>query len=240
MNTKTNCMAALAVTMMFQAAASAATVPFLEDFSSDASNWFNGAGNAPATWVATGGPDGSAHISSVANLAAAAVDDTPTVLRGQAGFGSSGGAFVGNYLAEGVSEYRAFVRHDAPFPLAFFTRFSGPANFPGAIAVNFVPVPPNQWTEIVVPIDPANPQFVSFEGTSFEAVFNNVGNVQVGISVLNGQAGYPFDINIDLDKPQIAGAQTVPTVSTWGLVILALMLAAMAKISGIRPARAVG
>ncbi|MGB0715485.1 MAG: IPTL-CTERM sorting domain-containing protein [Phycisphaerae bacterium] len=210
--------------------ASAATVPFVEDFDANASQWFNGAGNAPASWLANGGPDGSAYISEPINLAAAAVDDTPIAVRGQVGFGSSGGAFAGNYIAEGVTEFRTFVRHDAPFPLTFYARFAGPGNFPGAIAVNFVPVFPNQWTEVVIPIDPNNPQFISFEGTDFGAVFNNVGNIQIGVSVAEGQAGFPFDITVDVDQPQILGVQSVPTVSTWGLVVLALMLAVMAKI----------
>jgi hypothetical protein len=215
-------------------AAFAATVPFVEEFAADASNWYDGGGAAVVDWSPAGGPDGSSHVLTTVNIVAAAPGDTPTLYRAQDEFGSSGGAFEGNYIAEGVVEFRAHVRHDAPFPLTFFTRFSGPANFPGAIAVNFVPVFPNQWTEIVIAIDPANPQFISFEGADFNAVFSNVGHVQVGVSVAEGQAGFPFDINVDLDKATITGGQAVPAVSTWGLIVLALGLAVAAKLRGQR------
>ncbi len=194
--------ATLAV-LMVACVASATTVPFVEDFDADASNWFDGGGAAVVDWSASGGPDGGAHVFTTLSLATAMTDDTPTLFRAQDRFGSSGGAFEGNWIADGVLQFSVFVRHDAPFPLTFFTRYSGPGNFPGAIAVNFVPVFPNTWTEIAFAIDASSPQFISFEGTSFPAVFNNVGHVQVGVSVGAGQGGFPFPINVDLDKAAI-------------------------------------
>ncbi len=184
-------------------AASGATVPFVEEFNAGPSDWFDAGGGALVDWSNSGGPDGSPHVFTTLSLAGATSGDTPTLFRGQDRFSSSGGAFEGNWIAEGVEELRFFVRHDAPFPLTFFARCSGPANFPGAIAVNFVPVFPNTWTEVVIAIDSANPQFVSFEGTSFPAVFSNVGHVQVGVSVADGQGGFPFPITVDLDKVAI-------------------------------------
>ena len=44
-----------------------ATVPYTENFTTDAANWRDGAGAASATWVASGGPDGSSYITTTAS-----------------------------------------------------------------------------------------------------------------------------------------------------------------------------
>jgi len=249
--------------------ASAATVPFVEDFTSDASDWHDASGAALLDWVASGGPDGSSHAQTTFSLMTANEGDTPLIFRAQDKWNSSGGAFNGNWIADGVHEFRAFVRHDAPFPLTFFVRFSGPGNFPGAVAIQFAPVFPNTWTEIVIPIDAGNPQFISFEGTDFPTVFSNIGHVQVGISVGADQGGFPQPITFDIDKPGLTecvpdcagvecgddgcggscgdcgegescladgtcAAASVPTVSSWGLVVLALLLLTAGKVARTR------
>src|ERR1700754_389623 len=75
-----------------------ATVPFTENFTTDASNWRDGAGAAAATWVASGGPDGSSYITSTASAFFLEDDDPVVVFRGQDGFNSSADAFVGNWI----------------------------------------------------------------------------------------------------------------------------------------------
>ena len=136
-------------------------------------------------------------------------EDTPVVFRAQDEFGSSGNAFVGNYLAEGVTTFTAFVRHDASFPINFFARFSSPFNFPGAVGVTFVPALPNVWTEITIDIQPGNPQFVTFEGSDFNTIFSNIGHVQIGPFVDMVAAGQDVDITFDLDMPSIVPEPTV-------------------------------
>ena len=263
----------LFVWMMGAGSALAATVPFTEEFQMDAANWYDGAGSSELPWAPSGGPDGSGHVFAALSLVAASEGDTPVLFRAQDKWGSSGGAFEGDWIADSVLRFSCLVRHDAPFPLTFFVRFSSPANFPGAIAVNFAPVLPESWTRIDIDIDPANPQFVSFEGSDFTTVFSNVGHIQIGVSVGPGQDGFPAPITARLDKvnitdclPDCAGRECgddgcggacgqcgeglecdaagicqvapIPTVSTWGLIILGLCLAVIARIQfGRAPSR---
>ena len=181
----------------------ATTVPFTEEFASSSSNWYNAAGTAPLGHQTTGGPDGSGFAAGTFNFANSTAGNSTVLFRGQDEFGSSGGAFIGNWIADGVTGFSAWVRHNAPTPLTFFTRFSSPFNFPGAVAVNFAPVFPNAWTQITIPIDPSNPQFVTFEGTDFNTVFGNVGHVQLGVSVPEALAGQDATYAFDLDKVTI-------------------------------------
>lgn len=200
-----------------------AVVPFVEEFVVDSADWRNADGTAALTWIPAGGPDGSSYAQGTFNFLSSADGDDVTVLRAQDEFDSSGGAFVGNYLTEGVAEFRAYVRHFGPEPMTFFVRFSGPSNFPGAIAVNFVPVFPGQWTEIVVPINATNPQFVSFEGQDFNTVFSNVGHVQLGVSVSATLAGVDLVIPFEVDKATLVEGPPVPAASEWGLLGTALL-----------------
>src|SRR5687767_4199334 len=79
-------------------AAAGTIVPFTENFSSDAANWYDSGATAPVDWLAAGGPDGSSHVSTTFNF----VDQTPglpfpnnavNLFRAQDEFDSSGGAF---------------------------------------------------------------------------------------------------------------------------------------------------
>ncbi len=180
--------------------APAATVPFTEDFTSGVSNWRDAAGLDALSWLAAGGRDGGSYVST-----SYLVPQPPPALgailfRAQDEFGSSGGAFEGNWIADGVSEFSFFIRHDAPLPLGVFARFAGPANFPGAAGVAFTPVLPNSWTQIVIPISPSSPN-IFLEGVPYDQVFSNIGHVQIGISPTAELAG--LTITVDLDKVSI-------------------------------------
>jgi len=203
--------------------AAAATVPFLEDFTADSANWYNADSSAVLDWVASGGPDGSSFAQTTFNFVSTPTGTDTTILRAQASLGSSGSAFAGDYLTEGVSEFKIYVRHTAPEPLTFFMRFSGPANFPGAAAVNFVPVPPNTWTEISIPIIASNPQFVTFEGSDFNTVFSNVGNLQLGVSTPASLGEVDNDIVFQVDKAELVAGTPVPATSEWGLIAMTLV-----------------
>lgn len=181
---------------------SGAVVPFTETFATGNSFWRDAAGAAGAAWVASGGPDGSGYITGQTNVNAAAFGSV-IALRGQAGFGSSGGAFSGNWISEGIALFSFDVRHDAPTPVNFGVRFASSANFPGASAVSFVPVLPNTWTTIQIAINAANPQFVSFEGTDFNAVFSSIGNVQLSYAVPEALAGSGTVIQVEADNVSI-------------------------------------
>ena len=180
------------------ASASAATVPFEESFSVDASNWKNTTSTNP-TYVATGGSDGGGYIQT-AFAFTSSPSTTPVLFRGQDEFNSSGNAFVGNWVADGITKLNIAVRHNAPEPLNYFARISSPGNFPGATAVAFTPVLPNVWTELNFDISPSSPQFVTFEGSNFNTVFSNVGHIQLGVSIPASLASDPTVYTYGLDK----------------------------------------
>lgn len=181
--------------------AGAATVPFTEDFVADSADWFDASGAVPLTWVAAGGPDGGSYASSMFNFADSAPDDSPPLFRAEEIYGSSGGAFNGNWVDDGVTLMTYFVRHDAPVPLTYFSRFA-PSLSPGAIALNFVPIPADTWTEIVVPIDEGSP-FIYEGPIGFDDVFTDIGRVQSGIVVPAALAGVDETFTFDIDKVSI-------------------------------------
>ncbi len=193
----------------------AAVVPFTEDYAVDTANWKDAVSTDPVH-VASGGPDGSAYISTLFSFENSADGDTPVLLRGQDGFDASADAFVGDWIADGVTTFTAWVRHSAGVPLNYFTRFASPVNFPGATAVSFVPVLPDTWTRITFDISAVNPQFVTFEGSDFATSFGNIGNVQIGVSVPAALTGYVPDVTFDLDKPTITPEPTALGLLTLG------------------------
>lgn len=182
------------------------TPPITENFNTDAANWRNSAGTAELDWISSGSFDGSAFASGTLNFMNSVEGDTPIAFRAQDEFNSSGNAFVGDWIAGGATEFSAWVRHDAAVPLSFFTRFSSPFNFPGAIAVEFAPVLPNTWTQLTFAIDPNNPQFISFEGSDFNSVFSNVGHIQIGVDVPLALAGLDQTFTFDLDHARLIPA----------------------------------
>ena len=192
------CCAVLTATPSF-----AVTLPFTEDFLTTA-NWADAALNPfGLSFVDMGGPDGSSYVSQAFSFGPLPDGESAALFRAQDEFNSSDGAFEGDWIAEGVGVFSAFVRHNLPVPVNFFTRFSGPMNFPGGIAVEFVPVFPNTWTEISFEISETNPQFVSFEGMEFSDVFANVGHVQIGANVPDGFGGNPAFWQFDVDKATV-------------------------------------
>jgi len=192
--------------IVLTASAGATIVPFTEDFNADSADWFGPMAFFPLDWFDSGGPDGGAYASGVFNFRSAAVDDTPAILRAQDELGSSGGAFVGDWIADGVNDFSFEFRHDAPGPVTVFARFAGPAGFPGAVGVEFVPVLPGQWTQIDFSIAPDSPALVTFEGTSFEEVFSSIGDIQIGVFVDDTLAGLDQDVRFDIDKVTIVPA----------------------------------
>jgi hypothetical protein len=192
--------------------------PFSEDFGSSSSAWRDSSGMVDLTWANSGGPDGGAFSSTTFNFVNSTANATPVLFRAHDEFGSSGGAFVGDWVTTAVDGFSFYVRHDAPTSLNFFTRFAGPANFPGAASVFMIPVAPNTWTELTLPIPDAG---MTFEGPfTFAQVFSNIGHVQIGVSA-QGVAGLDQTIHFGLDKVSIVPEPaTLLMLATGGLVAL--------------------
>lgn len=199
----------------------ATTVPFTEDFGPDVAKWLNFNSSALLTHNVSGGPDGSSYASGDFNfLNSVFGDQGPVILRGTTSVlgPASGGAFFGDWITDGVKRFHAFVRHDAGVPLSFFTRFADTINFPGATAVEFAPVPSGVWTELAFDINPNSPNFVTFEGQTFATVFDNIGQVQLGVSIPSALAGVNQIVTFDLDQVSIS---EVPEPASLALAALA-------------------
>ena len=191
----------------------AATVPFTETFNAGSANWYDSPGTSPLTWNVFGGPDGSPFASTTFNFVNNAPNDTPVFFRAQDELGSSGGAFVGDWVTGGVNGVNASVRHNAGVPLHFFVRFASPNNFPGADEVFSIPVPSGTWTSLSAALP--NPSLI-FEGPfTYGQVFGNIGHVQIGVSVPQGLAGTDGSFSFDLDNVCI-----VPEPTTLALLLL--------------------
>lgn len=198
-------------------ASALAPLPFTEEFATNASGWVYGISNAP-TWFSTGGVTGGSYISGTATI------DTngfgPIVFRANNANDASGDAFVGNWLAGGVTLFTAYVRHNAPTNLFFYVRLDRGAG--NAASSNPLEVAPNTWSQLVIPITNSlgtNGQvFQSYgaAGTNFNAIFTNIQNVQVALSSGQDPITIGQTYTIDLDQPAV-----VPEPSTWALLVCA-------------------
>lgn len=221
---KTPMLVSLLTVFTLASAAQALTVPYTEDFPTNHANWQNNA-RSLATFVPTGGPDGSSYVSVPFNFRSAEVDATPVLFRanptGPLG-PASGGNFIGNWIAGEVSQVRAYVRHNATEPLTYFGRFADSIGFPGFIVGDEVTVDPNVWTAIDVWISPNNPNNFD-EGQPFSAVFDNIGFLQFGVFVPTGLAGVDQTFTFDLDQATIDVPEPASLAMT-GLALFAVGL----------------
>lgn len=193
---------------------------FSESFASGTANWrFNTANNPALTAVASGGADGGAYISHT--FATLPTGSSSLVFRAHKLFNSSNVAYAGNWITLGVNEVSAWVRHNAPEPLVFNSRFVSEANFPGASYYSDL-VPPNAWTKVTFNVAPNSPQLAdpTFEGTnSYAGVFSDIGNMQFGINIptaLRGAGPFTFDFDN-------VAVQAVPEPVDAALTLLAAM-----------------
>lgn len=193
-------LAALAAALFTAGNAPALTVPFTEDFAAGASGWED-ASNAPLTWNAAGGPDGSSHVSTSFNYFGffSPFGGGPVTFRATASDDPSGGAFIGNWLTGGVAAFSVFVLQETGVDLTFFLRVATNFNFPGAVINNETVVPSGVWTRLVFPIDPASPLCV-VEGTTCAAALSNVGNLQLGTSAPAALTGLDQAFVLAIDR----------------------------------------
>lgn len=184
------------------AAASAAPVsPFVETFESGNAAWADVA-SAPATWTPTGALDGSAYISgSIADVYTLNPTFGGIVLRAQDAFDSSNDAFVGDYIAGGITTVSIDIRHNGGDDMGFFIRLAGPLNSPAAVFFSPSSVASGQWTTLTFDIDENSPFYVQAGAPSptfFQDVVGNVANLQVGVlpgAGYTGNAGVTFDLD---------------------------------------------
>lgn len=199
------------------------TVPFTEDFALGTANWKNNA-NADLTFVASGGPDGSSFVTTTFAFSTAFIDQI-ALFRGQSGFNSSGGAFNGDWLQEGVHRLTAYVRHDAIEPLDFFVRLALGVGSPAVSFVNSQQVAPGAWTKLDFDVSFSNPLHQN-EGSPDEAFYNNVlsqvGRVQIGVIRPLSLATSTTPINYGLDQVRIVPE---PSSAVLGLCFLVCGLA---------------
>ncbi len=189
--------------------ASAVVVPCTETFDTTA-GWSN-TDFAEPTLVGSGGLDGSSYISTQRSFANSSAGSFEVLFRGEPSLipgllpDASGGAFIGNWIDAGVDNISFDIRHNGVAPVNFFVRVANVNRFPGAIAVAFQPTFAGQWTTISLDLSPDSPNFVSFEGADYNAVFANAGIIQIGIDA-GALGGIPGDFTFDLDNVTITPA----------------------------------
>ena len=201
------------------AAASAGSLvgPFTETFDSGNANWTNFNNSAPLDALAVGGPDGSGYASGTYNLQNASGFFPPVVLRGQGSSNASGGAFVGDWIASGVVGFSFDIRHDLSEALTITGRFSTPMNNPGAATESSITVEPNTWTTVTFDLTEDSTDIISFGSGTYESIFSNIGNIQLGFNVPQGLAGQDIEVRFDLDN----AALVIPAPGSAALLALA-------------------
>ncbi|MEY3022689.1 MAG: hypothetical protein RIS86_1887 [Planctomycetota bacterium] len=197
--------------------ASADIVGFTENFATGSAGWRNAGGTVDLDWAASGGPDGGAFATSVFNLSGTTPGGfPPTVIRAHAAYGSSDGAYVGNWIEAGVTGVSFWFRHDLAEAITVTGRFATPNNTPGASVVSFTPIAANTWTLVTFDLTEGSSQIVSLGGGTYSAIFSNVGNMQFGFTVPPSLAGTDVDGRFD-----IAGFTIVPAPGALALLGLA-------------------
>jgi hypothetical protein len=212
---------AIIVSASLTANAYSLTNPFTEGFANNNANWLNGS-SISATWLSAGGVGNSGYVGAAGTIETGGFG--PIVFRGNAASDASGDAFVGNWLAGGVTLFTAYVLHDAPVSLNFYVRLDAGAG--NGASSNPIEVPTGVWTELSIPIIDSlgtNGVFQSYgaAGTNFGLIFSNIQNVQLALASTQDPSTVGQTYNIGLDDVSV-----VPEPSTVGLLGLGAALLA--------------
>jgi len=217
---------AAAAVLAWASTAGALTVPFTEDFASDVAGWED-AVNDPLTFVPSGGPDGSSFASADFNFFgfSSPFGGGPVIFRASGSDNPSGGAFIGDWVAGGVTALSAFVRQDTGVDLEFFARVATSFNFPGAVLQNADPVvvPSGVWTEVVWEIPPPD-ALCALEGVATcDEALASVGNLQIGTNAPASLTGLDQAFAFDLDQVSLVPEPGTTALLGAGLLGLSLM-----------------
>ena len=212
---------AVAVALAWASSAGALTVPFTEDFATDVAGWEDSINN-PLTFVASGGPDGSSFAEAQFNFNgfSSPFGGGPVIFRASASDNPSGGAFIGDWVAGGVTALSAFVRQDTGVDLEFFSRVATSFNFPGAVLQNADPVvvPSGVWTEVVWEIPPPA-ALCALEGIpDCAAALASVGNLQLGTNAPASLTSLDQSFSFGLDQVSIVPEPGMATLLGVGLL----------------------
>lgn len=164
------------------ALAGAPVSPFTETFDFGGENWTQGSG-ADVVWDA-------GVISSTVDVNSAGPFGL-TVFRAQDGFDSSNDAFVGNYLAGGITSVSFEVLQDSGQDLTFGLRVASSNNSPAFALLTPVVVSSDVWTTLTFKLDFNSPFFFAEgppgqEEAFFNAVMADVGNLQISVNRPDG------------------------------------------------------
>lgn len=194
--------AAIAGVVATASASAQQVTPFTETFDLGSANFFD-TGFAPVDF----NPEGFISVDVPSDAAA---DMGLSVLRAEALLGASNGAFAGDYIEAGITQFFVDVRHDADFDIDLTARFSPIARFPGSFPLFSDTVAAgDEFTTLTFDIGSLSNVF--FEGPStpanFELVFGDVANIQLFTGTdLSGQAvTFDFD-NFGIAVPEPASA----------------------------------
>ncbi len=211
---------ALALIGLASSVSVAGVSSFVEDFNDGASNWADGIGSSLVE-VGSGALDGSAYVSTTTDLNTAGPFGL-TLFRGQDGFDSSGDAFVGDYIAGGITTISFDVRHNAGMDLDIAVRLASSFNFPAIGIQSGTLVSSGVWTTLTFAIDPSNPLLVvepPFTPADYETILSSIGNIQVSSFRPDGLST-PLEVTFDLDNVTITPAPSA--VALLGLGGLAM------------------
>lgn len=190
--------------------------PYTETFSVDGANWRNGSSTA-VDWNAGGYASTTADLNSAGSFGL-------TLFRAQDGFDSSGDAFVGDYIAGGISSISFDIRQNSGQDLTFALRVATSNNFPGFAVISPTAVASGEWTTLTFDLDYTSP-FYFAEGAPGETFFNSVmtvvGNLQISVDRPDGLST-PLNVTFDVDN----FATLVPAPGAMGLLGLGGLVAA--------------
>jgi hypothetical protein len=195
-------------------------LPFTENFEVSSSSWLNGSSQVPVYSAGDGvGGGGSIFTSGTIDTSGFG----PIIFRGNNAAGASAGAFVGNWIATGVTEFRAYVWHDAPVALNFYARFDKGAG--SAASSNPVLVAPTTWTLLNIPIvnslGTSGQIFQSYGAAGpggFNSIFSDIKNIQIALGAVQDPSTHGQMYTVGLDSVSI-----LPEPSTAWLLALGFL-----------------
>jgi hypothetical protein len=221
--------ATLVLAVVVAERASALTVPYTEHFGTDVAGWTKDSANLmPATFEATGGPDGSSWASVQHNyfgFVEPFPGAGPLVLRANDSNNASGDAFVGNWTAGDVLQVSAWVYQETGVDLTFYLRLTTPAGFPGAVFLNPTTVPTATWTqlffEIATTTPPCTTESPPMQPSTCPPTLANVGNLQFGTSAPAALVSQDQAFRIGVDQVTITPEPGTSALLGTALVALA-------------------